>query len=269
MPFTTHDSIYHGTCLGWDQGTITRYSSHHLLFAWKLAENCSRYDKEHHHPIFDQFTTLLYTLYPSNVAIKSHSLLPNAREAGVHDLRGMDPIWAGAIISGHSQDRRAMYSGVYEFQTLAKRLRTHFTAEDEQHDPSLEKLIDLGLYDQWGEMLCSTPEEKVMRYSVVCTLLLTDWVEELEEGNESSTKKITEVERSIGALVVQQVKLNDKVTLLGWDFDLNLKYCPQVINFKAQMLGFGLTKPMMDHQEQVQEQLRLQQDWITGLEETL
>ena len=61
-------------------------------------------------------------------------------------------------------------------------------------------------------MVRSTPEERVMRYSVVCTSMLADRVEDLEEGNESSTKKIAEVEGSMGTLGVQQAKLNDKVT---------------------------------------------------------
>ena len=59
-------------------------------------------------------------------------------------------------------------------------------------------------------MIRSTPEERVMRYLAVCTLMLADQVEDLEEGNKSSTKKIVEVEGSMGALVVQQAKLNNK-----------------------------------------------------------
>ena len=147
--------------------------------------------------------------------------------------------------------------------------------DDERHNPSLEKLIDLELYDQWGDMVRSTPEERAMRYSAVCTLMLADQVKDLEEGNESSIKKIAEVEGSMGALVVQQVKLNEKVTLLEWDFNLNLKYCLQVVDFEAQMLSFGLTESVMDHQErvqqdhQVQEQFGLHQDWILGMEEML
>ena len=56
---------------------------------------------------------------------------------------------------------------------------------------------------------------------------------------------------------------------------MNLKYCPQVVDFKAQMLSFGLAKPMMDHQEwvqvdqRVQEQFGIHQDWIAGMEEML
>ena len=49
-----------------------------------------------------------------------------------------------------------------------------FVVDDERHDPSLEKLIDIGLYDQWGEMPRSTPEERAMRYLAVCTLMLAD-----------------------------------------------------------------------------------------------
>ena len=77
------------------------------------------------------------------------------------------------------------------------------------------------------------------------------------------------------ALEVQQAKLNDKVTLLEWDFSLNLKYCLQVVDFEAQMLSFGLTESVMDHQERVQqdwmvqETFSLHQDRISGMEETL
>ena len=124
-------------------------------------------------------------------------------------------------------------------------------------------------------MLRSTPEERAMRYSAVCTSMLADCVEDLEEGNDSSTRKIAEVEGSMGALEAQQAKLNDKVTLLKWDFKLNLKYCLQVVDFEAQMLSFGLTESVMDHQEQVhqdrvvQETFSLHQDRISGMEETL
>ena len=105
--------------------------------------------------------------------------------------------------------------------------------------------------------------------------MLADRVEDLEEGNQSSVKKIAKVEGSMGALEVQQAKINDKVTLLKWDFTLNLKYWSQVIDFKAQMLSFGLSESVMDHQERVQqdravqEQFSLHQDWIAGMEEML
>ena len=121
--------------------------------------------------------------------------------------------------------------------------------DDERYDLSLEKLIDFGLYNRWGEMPRSIPEERAMRYSAVCTSMLADRVKDLEEGNEGSTKRIAEVKGSMGALEIQQAKLNDKVTLLEWDFNLNLKYCLQVIDFKVQILSFSLTESVMDHQE--------------------
>ena len=52
--------------------------------------------------------------------------------------------------------------------------------------------------------------------------------------------------------MVQQAKLNDKVTLVELDFSVNLKYCSQVVDFEAQMLSFGLMELVMDHQEHVQ-----------------
>ena len=124
-------------------------------------------------------------------------------------------------------------------------------------------------------MVRSTLEEQAMRYSAVCTSMLADHVEGLEEVGDDSTKKIANVERSMGAVVVQQAKLNDKVTLLEWDFNLNLKYWSQVIDFEAQMLSFGLSELVMDHQERVQqgravqEQFGLHQDRIATMEEML
>ena len=147
--------------------------------------------------------------------------------------------------------------------------------DNERYDPSLQKLIDIGLYNQWGEMVRSTLEEWAMKYSVVCTSMLVDHVKSLEEGNKGSSKRVAEVERSMGALVIQQAKINNKVTLLEWDFSLNLKYWSQVVDFEAQMLGFGLLESVMDHQRRVQqdrmvqETFGLHQDQISGLEDML
>ena len=167
-----------------------------------------------------------------------------------------------------------MYSGV-RVLNLGWRDSNLFVVEDERHDPSLEKLLDIGLYDRWGEMPRSTPEERAMRYLAVCTSMLADRVKDLEEGSDSSTKRIAEIEGSMGTLEVQQAKLNDKVILLEWEFSLNLKYCLQVVDFEAQMLSFGLTESVMDHQEQVhqdrvvQETFSLHQDRISGVEDML
>ena len=99
-----------------------------------------RQDKEHHGPTFDRFSPLTLTPYPSNVAIKSRSVLPNAQEAEIHDLRGMDPIWAGAIISDRSQDRRAMYPGV-QVLILGLRDSNSFVVDDEKHDPDRKSVV--------------------------------------------------------------------------------------------------------------------------------
>ena len=59
------------------------------------------------------------------------------------------------------------------------------------------------------------------------------------------------------------------------DFNLNLRYCLQVVDFEVQISSFGLAEPMMGCQEwiqedqRVQEQLGLHQDWIAGMEEML
>ena len=124
-------------------------------------------------------------------------------------------------------------------------------------------------------MVRSTPEERVMRYLAVCTLMLADRVEDLEEGNNSSTRNVAEMQGVVRDLVAQQAKLNNKVTLLELDFNLNLKYCLQVIDFEAQMLSFGLTESVLNHQEWVQEDWRVQEelrelrDQLAGAEETL
>ena len=63
---------------------------------------------------------------------------------------------------------------VCEFRSLVLTDLNSLVVDDERHNPSLEKLIDLGLYDRWGDMVRSTPEERAMRYSVVCPLMLAD-----------------------------------------------------------------------------------------------
>ena len=49
--------------------------------------------------------------YPSNIAIQRQSVLSGVRDAGVHDLKGMDGVWAGAIITDDAQARRLSYPG--------------------------------------------------------------------------------------------------------------------------------------------------------------
>ena len=66
-----------------------------------------------------------------------------------------------------------MYPGV-QVLNLSLRDSNSFVVDDERHDLSLENLIDIGLYDRWGNMVWSTPEERAMRYLAVCILMLAD-----------------------------------------------------------------------------------------------
>ena len=50
--------------------------------------------------------------YPSNIAIQCRLVLAGARDAGVHDLKGMDGVWAGAIIADKAQARQSSYPGM-------------------------------------------------------------------------------------------------------------------------------------------------------------
>ena len=49
--------------------------------------------------------------YPSNIAIQRQLVLVGARDSGVHDLKGMDGVWAGAIIADKAQAHRSSYPG--------------------------------------------------------------------------------------------------------------------------------------------------------------
>ena len=72
----------------------------------------TRQDWVHHQQMFvlGQYPVTL-TPYPTNISILCRSGLPGARNKGVHDLRGSDPIWASAIISDVAQKRRGELPG--------------------------------------------------------------------------------------------------------------------------------------------------------------
>ena len=55
-------------------------------------------------------------------------------------------------------------------------------------------LIDRGLYDRTDVQFRSVPEERAMRYSAVCTSMLTDRVEDLEYQREDAAKRVTNLE---------------------------------------------------------------------------
>ena len=137
-------------------------------------------------------------------------------------------------------------------------------------------LIDKGLYDRkWEEQYRNVPEERVMRYTAVCTSMLLDWVEGLEESRVGFEPRVHNLEQVTSSLMGRQDKLNNKVNILSYDWNLNLKYQAQVVDFEAKMLSFSLNESVLVHKDWsqsnslVQEQFGLHQDRIVTVEETL
>ena len=83
------------------------YTEEDVMFTsqrFTRTKTITRYDQIHHRLTFSRegfsFTSMPY---PTNIAIQRRSILPNARTAGIRDLRGTDPIWAGVIITDGCQ----------------------------------------------------------------------------------------------------------------------------------------------------------------------
>ena len=137
------------------------------------------------------------------------------------------------------------------------------------------EVIDKGLYDRGGDDLRSIPEERAMRYSAVCTSMLLDRVDDLWVYREEVEPRVHNLEQVTGSLMTRQDKLNDKVNILSFDWNLNLKYRVQVVDFEAKMLSFSLNESVLVHEDWiqqnslVQEQFGLQQDRMAAMEETL
>ena len=77
-------------------------------------------DRVHHQQTFvlGQYPVTL-TPYPTNIAIQRCSGFNGARNKGVHDLRGSDPIWASAIISDVAQKHRGELPGEGVLQCIS------------------------------------------------------------------------------------------------------------------------------------------------------
>ena len=75
-------------------------------------KHITRVNRVHHGHTFvwDSHPTMICP-YPSNIAIQHWSDLSGARDAGVHDLKGMDGVWAGAIIADKAQAHHSSYPG--------------------------------------------------------------------------------------------------------------------------------------------------------------
>ena len=87
--------------------------------------------------------------------------------------------------------------------------------------------------------------------------------------------RVYNLEQVTSSLMGRQDKLNDKVNVLSFNWNLNLKYQVQVVDFEVKMLSFSLNKSVLVHKDWaqsnqlVQEQFGLHQDWIVAMEETL
>ena len=137
------------------------------------------------------------------------------------------------------------------------------------------ELIDRGLYNQKDNGIRNIPEERVMRYLVVCTSMLLDQVDDLGGFRMGVAPRVHNLEQVTSSLMGCWDKLNDKVNVLSFEWNLNLKYCVQVVDFGVKMLLFSLNKLVLVHEDWtqqnslVQEQFRLHQDQIAAMEETL
>ena len=87
--------------------------------------------------------------------------------------------------------------------------------------------------------------------------------------------RVHNLEQVTSSLMGHQDKLNNKVNVLSFDWNLNLKYQVQVVNFEVKMLSFSLNESVLVHEDWaqsnqlVQDQFGLHQDWIASTEETL
>ena len=114
-----------------------------------------------------------------------------------------------------------------------------------------------------------------MRYTAVCTSMLLDWVDDLGGFQMNVEPRVHNLEQVMSSLMGCQDKLNDKVNVLSFDWNLNLKYCAQVVDFEAKMLLFSLNELVLVHEDWaqsnqlVQDQFGLHQDQIALTEETL
>ena len=117
---------------------------------------------------------------------------------------------------------------------------------------TLVELIDRGLYDQMDNEIRSIPEERAMRYSVVCTSMLLDQVDNLGGFRIGVEPRVHNLEQVTSSLMSRQDKLNNKVNILSFDWSLNLKYRVQAVDFEAKMLSFSLNELVLVHEDWTQ-----------------
>ena len=93
--FTEQDVTYCSTCEGPNEIHITCVDHVH-----------------HGHTFIRNSHPTMSCPYPSNITIQYYSILPGARDTGIHDSKGMDGVWAGAIITDKAQAHCLNYPGM-------------------------------------------------------------------------------------------------------------------------------------------------------------
>ena len=122
-------------------------------------------------------------------------------------------------------------------------------AEDPRNDWTLVELIDQGLYDRSEGEIQNIPKERAMRYTLVRTSMMLNQVDDFEEFRMDVEPRVHNLEQVTGSLMSRQDKLNDKVNVLSFNWNLNLKYHFQVVDFEAKMLSFSLNKSVLVHED--------------------
>ena len=121
---------------------------------------------------------------------------------------------------------------------------------DPRRDRTLAMLINKGLYDRrWEEQYQNVLKVRSVGYMVVCTSMLSDRMEGLEESRTSFEPRVHNLEQVTSSLMGRQDKLNNKVNILSFNWNLNLKYHVQVLDFEAKMLSFSLNELVLVHKD--------------------
>ena len=79
------------------------------------------------------------------------------------------------------------------------------------------ELINKGLYNRGDNEIRNIPEERAMRYTAVCTLMLLDRLDNLGGFQMDIGPRVHNLEQVTSSLMGCQDKLNDKVNILSFD----------------------------------------------------
>ena len=112
-PLTTLPTTMYSTVLQVNDLLFTEQDVTNSTCEGSSKKHITHVDQVHHPHTFirDQYRAIMY-LYPSNISIQRHFILPGVRDQGIHGLKGIDGIWAGAIITDRAQAYHASYPGM-------------------------------------------------------------------------------------------------------------------------------------------------------------